>query len=124
MQSVNLKDEEIYSKVRLITPINAPEKDKNGENYWRAAYGKTVFIMRDVEAKDFSDGEMAELNLEPTSRKVDIDGVEQSVDGFAYAGHLTFKVALNVAGKAGKLRQLKNSFTVQVEADAKETVAA
>lgn len=117
-----LKGKELYSKVRLIDSIDSPLQDKNDKDYWRAAYGKTVFTMREEEATALSNGEIAELNLESTSREVEIDGVKTTVTGVQYAGHLTYAVALKVTENEGKLIQLENSYKTVVTA--KEVEAA
>ena len=122
MEPVTLKGRDLYSKVRLLTPIAEPMQDKNGEDYWRASFGKMVFTLRAEAANAFSKGDIAEMNLEPTSREVEDNGVTSTVEGVQYSGHLTYAVAKTIAKNEGELMQLENSFLVQ--ATKTEVVAA
>ncbi len=112
-----LKGRALYSSLRLIDPIGSPLQDKNSEDYWRVAFGKKVFIVREDVANGLNDATIAEINLEDTEREVEgEDGTTTTVAGVQYAGHLTYKQAKNIITNEGELLQLEQSFVVKASA--------
>lgn len=118
-----LKGRDLYSKARLIDPIDKPLQDKNGEDYWRMSIGKTVLTVREEVATTFSKGEIAEMSFEEGSREVEIEGVNTTVVTFAYAGHLTYALAKAITQNEGELIKLENSYLVQPVVESERAMA-
>lgn len=116
---MNIKGRDLYSKVRILNIAN-PLQDKNGEDYFRAVCGKTVFTAKEDFATAFAAGQVAELNLEEGVRSVDVDGVATEIATLTYAGHLTYVQLKSIVSNEGEIVMLENSFkmvaTAPVEA--------